>query len=159
LMQNYLVLTTYKMLQIPDLRDCQTRMEESTTSMETSPPVMAPIPVPRKRPLSVARPMSPPVTVPRNRPAAHKTTKNQSCFSSACKKRKESVPMTKMKVMTPRQTRRTILLSLVPPLLLGSDDMAALGRNGSMEFFLLGQQTLVPIDRWEAGERDEERRG
>jgi hypothetical protein len=52
--------------------------------------------------------------------------------------------MAKMKVMTPRQTRRTILLPLVRPLLvvvLGSDDMAELGGNGSMEhFFLLGQQ-------------------
>jgi hypothetical protein len=134
------------MLQIPDLRDCQTRMEESTTSMETSAPVMAPIPVPRNRPLSVARPMSPPVTAPRNRPAAHKTT-NQSYFRSwelARREKRASVPMAKMKVMTPRQTRRTILLPLVPPLLvvvLGSDDMAELGGNGSMEhFFLLGQQ-------------------
>jgi hypothetical protein len=59
------------MLQIPDLRERHTRMDESTTSMETSAPVMAPIPVPRKRPLSVARPMRPPVTAPRNRPAAH----------------------------------------------------------------------------------------
>lgn len=38
--------------------------------METSAPVMAPIPVPRNSPLSVASPIRPPVTAPRNSPAA-----------------------------------------------------------------------------------------
>lgn len=83
------------MLEIPDRRDRQTRMEESTTSMETRAPVMAPMPVPRKRPLSVASPISPPVTAPRNSPA-----------------------MAKMKVMTPR---KTLCIILLPPAVLASD--------------------------------------
>jgi len=47
--------------------------EESTTSMDTTAPEMAPTPAPRTRPLSVASPISAPVTAPRTMPTAAKT--------------------------------------------------------------------------------------
>uniref|UniRef100_A0A0A9B4D2 Uncharacterized protein n=1 Tax=Arundo donax TaxID=35708 RepID=A0A0A9B4D2_ARUDO len=47
--------------------------DESTTSMDTSAPVMPPTPVPRTTPVSVASPISPPVIAPRSVPTVAKT--------------------------------------------------------------------------------------
>lgn len=70
------LLTTYMRLQILDSSERQRTRDDSKTSIEKTAPEIAPIPAPRKNPLSVAWPTKAPVMAPRRQPTENKYKMN-----------------------------------------------------------------------------------